>query len=67
MTTDSELRGRRPWHVLLAKRIVLPRVLRKVNMFLTVGDENERYFRHYGVNTVRFHRVGFSIRQRLLR
>jgi glycosyltransferase involved in cell wall biosynthesis len=30
-------------------------------MFLTVGDENERYFEHYGVARNRFHRVPFSI------
>jgi glycosyltransferase involved in cell wall biosynthesis len=30
-------------------------------MFLTVGDENERYFQHYGVAKDRFHRVPFSI------
>jgi glycosyltransferase involved in cell wall biosynthesis len=61
MTTDSELRHPRPWHVRLAKRFALPPVLRNVSLFLTVGDENERYFRHYGVGNDRFHRVPFSI------
>jgi glycosyltransferase involved in cell wall biosynthesis len=61
MTTDSELRHPRPWHVRLAKRFALPPVLRNVDLFLTVGDENERYFRNYGVSSDRFHRVPFSI------
>jgi glycosyltransferase involved in cell wall biosynthesis len=61
MTTDSELRTPRPLHKRVAKRIVLPPVLRSVDMFLTVGDENERYFSHYGVPRERFHRVPFSI------
>lgn len=61
MTTDSELRHRRPWHIRLTKRFVLPRILRKVDLFLTVGDENERYFQHYGITRDRFHRVPFSI------
>ena len=61
MTTDSELRHPRPWHVRFAKRFALPPVLRKVDLFLTVGDENERYFRHYGVSREHFHRVPFSI------
>lgn len=61
MTTDSELRHLRPWPVRIAKRMVLPRLLRRVSLFLTVGDENERYFEHYGVSRARFHRVPFSI------
>lgn len=61
MTTDSELRHPRPLHVRLAKRLMLPRILRRVDMFLTVGDENERYFQHYGIGSDRFHRVPFSI------
>lgn len=61
MTTDSELRHPRPWHVRLAKRFALPPVLRNVDLFLTVGDENERYYQHYGVGKDRFHRVPFSI------
>ena len=61
MSTDSELRHPRPWNIRLAKRLMLPRILRRVDMFLTVGDENERYFEHYGVGGDRFHRVPFSI------
>jgi len=61
MTTDSELRHPRPWHIRLSKQFLLPRILRKVDLFLTVGDENERYFRHYGITPDRFYRVPFSI------
>jgi glycosyltransferase involved in cell wall biosynthesis len=61
VATDSELRHPRPWPVRIAKRMVLPRLFRKVTLFLTVGDENERYFEHYGVSRTRFHRVPFSI------
>ncbi len=61
MTTDSELLHPRPWYVRAMKRLALPWVLRDVDVFLTVGDENERYFAHYGVSRERFHRVSFSI------
>lgn len=61
MTTDSELLHPRPWYVRAMKRLFLPRVLRKVDLILTVGDENERYFEHYNVPKKRFHRVPFSI------
>jgi glycosyltransferase involved in cell wall biosynthesis len=61
MTTDSELLHPRPWYVRAMKSVVLPRVLRNVDMFLTVGDENERYHEKYKVPKSRFHRVPFSI------
>lgn len=61
MTTDSELRKPRPLHVRVAKKLLLPRSFRDVDLFLTVGDENERYFEHYGVRRDRFLRVPFSI------
>jgi glycosyltransferase involved in cell wall biosynthesis len=61
MATDSELLRARPLYVRALKRLVLPWILRNVDMFLTVGDENERYFKHYGVSDDRFHRVPFSI------
>jgi len=61
MTTDSELLHPRPLPVRAVKRLVLPRILRQVDLFLTVGDENERYFRHYGVPEERMKRVTFPI------
>ena len=61
MATDSELKHTRPWHVRAFKRLFLPRLLSRIDLFLTVGDENERYFAHYGVPTSRFLRTPFSI------
>jgi glycosyltransferase involved in cell wall biosynthesis len=61
MTTDSELLHPRPWYIRAFKRILLPSTLSKIDLFLTVGDENERYFAHYGVKRSKFHRVTFSI------
>ena len=55
MTTDSELRHLRPWPVRIAKRMVLPRLLRRVSRFLTVGDENEGI-----LNTMGFQGHGFT-------
>jgi glycosyltransferase involved in cell wall biosynthesis len=46
--------------------MVLPSILKSVDLFLTVGDENERYFAHYGVAKERFHRVPFSIDSKAL-
>lgn len=61
LTTDSELLHARPFYVSMMKKAVLPRIFRDVNSFITVGDENERYFQHYGASRSRFHRVPFSI------
>ena len=61
LTTDNELLHRRPWHVRAAKRVLLPMAFRRVTLFLTVGDENERAYAHYGVPASRFRRVTFSI------
>jgi glycosyltransferase involved in cell wall biosynthesis len=61
MTTDSELLHPRPWYVRVTKSLVLPSLLRDVTLFLTVGDENERYYERYGVSKDRFLRVPFSI------
>lgn len=58
---DSELHQLRPILRKLAKRVVLPRVLRKVDMFLTVGDSNEAYYRSYGVPDDKMIRTCFPI------
>jgi glycosyltransferase involved in cell wall biosynthesis len=49
MVSDSELRASRRWPTRAVKAIVVPYVLRDVRLFLTVGDANEAYYRHYGV------------------
>ncbi len=61
MIADSELRGRRSLIRSLAKRIVLPRIFDQVDAFLTVGDANEQYYRHYGVDDRRLVRCSFPI------
>ena len=61
MTTDSELLRPRALHVRVAKKLTLPRRFKKIDLFLTVGDENERYYQHYGVGKDKFQRVPFSI------
>ena len=61
MVADSELRRRRSWARRAAKALLLPRILRKVDRFLTIGDANEAYYRWYGVPDDRFIRCGLPI------
>jgi glycosyltransferase involved in cell wall biosynthesis len=61
MNADSELRTPRSWIKRVAKAVVLPQVLRRVALFLTVGDANEQYFRNYGIGDNRFVRCFFPI------
>ena len=61
LTTDNELLHARPMHVRAVKRVLLPMAFRQVAFFLTVGDENERYYAHYGVPPERFRRANFPI------
>lgn len=65
MISDSELRSFRAVHRRLVKWAVLPRIYRAVDAFLTVGDANEDYLRHYGVRPERMFRVPFPIDVRL--
>lgn len=58
MMTDSELLHERPGWRRVVKQLVLPRLLRRVSAFLTVGDNNEAYLRHYGVDSHRLIRGG---------
>jgi glycosyltransferase involved in cell wall biosynthesis len=46
---DSELLRARTPKAKLLKRVVLPRFFARCDAFLTVGDNNEAYYRHYGV------------------
>jgi glycosyltransferase involved in cell wall biosynthesis len=61
MVSDSELRASRPWPVRVTKAVVIPWLLKDVTLFLTVGDANEAYYRHYGVSDDRFVRCSFPI------
>jgi glycosyltransferase involved in cell wall biosynthesis len=53
---DSELLRARSWISRIAKRIYLPWFFRRCDAFITVGDNNEAYYRHYGVAKERFFR-----------
>ena len=61
MIADSELRARRGIFKSLVKKMLLPRILKHVDAFLTVGDANEQYYRHYGVDDRRLVRCFFPI------
>jgi glycosyltransferase involved in cell wall biosynthesis len=49
MVSDSELRAARRWPTRTVKAAVLPHLFRDIRLFLTVGDANDAYYRHYGV------------------
>lgn len=61
MISDSELRAPRDWVKRAVKAIILPLIFRNVNLFLTVGDANEAYYRNYGVSDDRFIRCFYPI------
>lgn len=46
---DSELLHARKTVALAAKRLLLPWFFSRCDAFITIGDNNERYYRHYGV------------------
>ena len=61
MMTDSQLRPKRSWPTRAVKALVVPALLRGVDRFLTIGDANEEYLRHYGVAEERFVRCGYPV------
>ena len=61
MIADSELRASRSRLKKFAKQILLPRILKGVDGFLTVGDANEQYYRAYGVDDRKLIRCSFPI------
>lgn len=61
LTTDNELLRPRPIHLRAIKRIILPPIFRKIDQFLTMGDENGRYYEHYGATPDRFYRLSWPI------
>ncbi len=61
MTGDSELLRDRSWWKATVKWATLPFLLRQYACFLTTGDNNEAYYRHYGVDPQRFFRSPFTI------
>jgi glycosyltransferase involved in cell wall biosynthesis len=64
ITTDSELLHPRPWHARLIKRLALPHIFAGIQQFLTMGDENGRYYEHYGASPDRFLRLSWPIDSR---
>ncbi|HHL33389.1 MAG TPA: glycosyltransferase [Desulfobulbaceae bacterium] len=61
MISDSELKGVRSRKVRMLKSIIVPAILNKFKAFLTVGDCNEEYYRHYGVQDEKLFRSPFTI------
>lgn len=60
MISDSELLRPRGWIAKL-KAVLIPFIYRRVDAFLSVGDHNESYYRHYGVPEDRIFRSPFTI------
>jgi glycosyltransferase involved in cell wall biosynthesis len=58
---DSELLSQRGWKAKAAKRLIVPRYFRRCDGFLTIGDNNEAYYRHYGVDDRKMFRGSFPI------
>lgn len=61
MISDSELRQHRGVLTSILKKLVLPRMLSPIDIFLTVGDANETYWREYGVRDQKLIRTSFPI------
>lgn len=58
---DSELLAPRSWKARLFKRAILPRFFARCSTFLTIGDNNEAYYRHYGVPEEKMIRGSFPV------
>ncbi|MCA9034524.1 MAG: glycosyltransferase family 4 protein [Planctomycetaceae bacterium] len=58
---DSEQLAPRGWKSRLLKRLILPRFFAGCDRFLTIGDHNENYYRHYGVADNRMIRGSFPV------
>ena len=67
MTSDSELRSERSGGKAALKSAILPLALRQFSAFLTIGDNNEAYFRHYGVPPSRLFRAPLTIDETVYR
>ena len=58
---DSELLSARSLKARILKRLVLPHFFARCDGFMTIGDQNEAYYRHYGVPAEKFYRGSFPI------
>lgn len=61
MIADSELRQHRSVFKSLIKKVVVPNIFKKIDLFMTVGDSNEQYYRKYGVQDDKLIRSFFPI------
>jgi len=61
MISDSELRTQRNIIKKFFKSLILPLIYKKIDLFFSVGDANEAYYRHYGVNDHQIIRCFFPI------
>ncbi|MBC8029373.1 MAG: glycosyltransferase family 4 protein [Pyrinomonadaceae bacterium] len=51
---DSNLLDPKPWHLRIAKRVVLGRWIPRFTRYLTVGSLNEDFYKFYGADPSRF-------------
>lgn len=61
MISDSELRRPRTGLLGRIKAAMIPQIYARIDNFLSVGDCNEAYYRHYGVPADRIFRSPFTI------
>lgn len=67
MISDSELRRPRSGPVGRIKAWLVPRIYARIDNFLSVGDCNEAYYRHYGIPAERIFRSPFTIDEQTYR
>jgi len=58
---DSELLAPRRLPARVIKRMVLPGFFRRCDAFITIGDNNEAYYRYYGVRQEKMFRGAFPV------
>lgn len=61
LTGDSELLHQRSIVKRVAKRILLPRLFKLVDVFVDYGERNRAYYRHYGVSEDRMVPGGYPL------
>ena len=61
MISDSERAARNAPVREAIKRLIIPMIYRRVDAFLSVGDNNEAYYRYYGAPAGRIFRSPFTI------
>lgn len=61
LTGDSELLHQRSLARRVAKRLLLPRLFSRVDVFVDYGERNRAYYRHYGVSETRMVPGGYPL------